>query len=93
MQSVMSMADIQKVKGTNGIKVVSTFSGCGGACLGLEMAGYDVLWANEFIEAARDTYAANHDGVILTGDDIRTVSGADILKDIKMERGELDLLE
>ena len=93
MQTVMSMADIQKVKGTNGIKVVSTFSGCGGACLGLEMAGYDILWANEFIEAARDTYAANHDGVILTGDDIRTVSGADILKDIKMQRGELDLLE
>jgi DNA (cytosine-5)-methyltransferase 1 len=87
------MSDIQKVKGTNGIKVVSTFSGCGGACLGLEMAGYDVLWANEFIEAARDTYAENHNDVILTGEDIRTVSGSDILRDIKMERGELDLLE
>lgn len=91
--SVMSMEEIQKIKGTNNLKVVSTFSGCGGACLGLEMAGYDILWANEFIEAARDTYAANHAGVILTGADIRTVTGADILKDINMKRGELDLFE
>lgn len=87
------MAEVAKVKGTNNLKVVSTFSGCGGACLGLEMAGYEILWANEFIEAARDTYAANHDGVILTGADIRTISGADILKDINMNRGEIDLFE
>jgi DNA (cytosine-5)-methyltransferase 1 len=91
--SVMSMEEIQKIKGSNNLKVVSTFSGCGGACLGLEMAGYEILWANEFIEAARDTYEANHSGVILTGADIRTVSGVDILKDINMKRGEIDLFE
>jgi len=87
------MSEIAKVKGTNGFKVVSTFSGCGGVCLGLEMAGYEVLWANEFIEAARDTYKENHPGVILTGEDIRTIKGKDILEAIGLERGELDLLE
>jgi len=91
--SVPSMSEITKVKGTNGFKVVSTFSGCGGVCLGLEMAGYEVLWANEFIEAARDTYKENHPGVILTGEDIRTIKGKDILEAIGLERGELDLLE
>lgn len=91
--SVPSMSEIAKVKGTNGFKVVSTFSGCGGVCLGLEMAGYEVLWANEFIEAARDTYKENHPGVILTGEDIRTIKGKDILEAIGLERGELDLLE
>lgn len=91
--SVPSMADVAKVSGTNGFNLVSTFSGCGGACLGFKMAGYKVLWANEFIEAARDTYELNHPGVILNGEDIRTVSGSDILSAIKLGRGEIDLLE
>lgn len=91
--SVPSMADVAKVSGTNGFNLVSTFSGCGGACLGFKMAGYKVLWANEFIEAARDTYQLNHPGVILNGEDIRTVSGSDILSAIKLGRGEIDLLE
>jgi DNA (cytosine-5)-methyltransferase 1 len=87
------MKEISKVAGTNGFTVVSTFSGCGGVCLGLKMAGYRVLWANEFIEAARDTYKANHPEVILTGEDIRLVPGVTILETLGMKRGELDLLE
>jgi DNA (cytosine-5)-methyltransferase 1 len=91
--SVPSMKDVARVVGTNGFKAVSTFSGCGGVCLGLEMAGYEVLWANEFIEAARDTYKANHPGVILSGEDIRNVPGSSILEAIGLARGELDLFE
>lgn len=91
--SVPTMSEVAAVKGSNGYKVVSTFSGCGGVCLGLEMAGYEVLWANEFIEAARDTYEKNHPGVILSGADIRTVKGNDILEAVGLKRGELDLLE
>ena len=48
----------------NGYNVVSTFSGCGGSCLGFKMAGFKVLWANEFIPAAQDTYRANHKGTM-----------------------------
>lgn len=90
---VPSMEEIAAVRGTNGLKMVSTFSGCGGSCLGFEMAGYDVLWASEFVEAARDVYRLNHPGTILDGRDIRSVKAEDILAQIGMEPGELDVFE
>ena len=77
----------------NGLNVVSTFSGCGGTCLGYEMAGYKVLWASEFVEAARDVYALNHPDTLLDERDIRSVEGRDILSAIKMKVGEVDVLE
>ena len=43
---VPSMAEIAIVP-KNGYSVVSTFSGCGGSCLGYRIAGFDMLWANE----------------------------------------------
>ena len=58
------MAEIAAIP-KNGYKVVSTFSGCGGSCLGFEMAGFEVLWANEFIPAAQKTYLANHSDTAL----------------------------
>ena len=61
--AIPSMADIAAIRGTNGYKVVSTFSGCGGSCLGFEMAGFEVVWASEFVPEARDTYALNHPDV------------------------------
>lgn len=36
----------------NGYRVASTFSGCGGSCLGYRMRGFRVIWASEFIPAA-----------------------------------------
>lgn len=62
----------------NGLTVVSTFSGCGGSCLGFKMAGYRVLWANEFVPAAQDTYRANHPDTHLDTSDIRAVTAASI---------------
>lgn len=87
-----SMSDVELARGTTGLTVVSTFSGCGGSCLGFEMAGYRVLWANEFVEAARETYAANHRETILDGRDIRQVKPEEILSAIGLARGELDVL-
>ena len=60
-------------------RVVSTFSGAGGSCLGYEQAGYDVVWANEFIPAAPATYAANHTDTILDTRDIREITPGAIL--------------
>lgn len=87
------MAEIAERVGSNGLTVVSTFSGCGGSCLGFEMAGYRVLWASEFVEAARNVYALNHPGVILDGRDIRDVKPEDILSAIGKQQGEVDVLE
>lgn len=86
------MAEIAAVEG-NGLTAVSTFSGCGGGCLGLKMAGYKILWASEFIEAAAETYAANNPEVPLSTSDIREVKSAQILQATGLEQGELDLLE
>lgn len=72
---------------------VSTFSGGGGSSTGLRMAGVKPLWANEFVLAARETYSANWPDTIVSGDDIRTVTGSAILAAIGAERGEVDILE
>jgi DNA (cytosine-5)-methyltransferase 1 len=77
----------------NGFNVVSTFSGCGGSCLGFKMAGFRHLWASEFIEAARDTYRTNFPAVTLDGRDIREVSVEDILTATGLAPGQLDVLE
>lgn len=75
----------------NGYCIVSTFSGCGGSCLGFKMAGYQVLWANEFIPAAQETYRANHKSTYLSTQDIRTVKASDIRSIIGDV--EIDVLE
>lgn len=78
----------------NGLTVASTFSGCGGSSLGYRIAGFKVLWASEFIEAARDSYVANTSaGTILDARDIRTVKPEEILRVCKLKKGQLDLLD
>jgi DNA (cytosine-5)-methyltransferase 1 len=86
------MDEIRRIT-PNGFNVISTFSGCGGSCLGYRMAGYRVLWANEFVSAARDTYKANYPDGIVDGRDIRTVQPNEILKAVSLEQGDLDLLD
>ena len=70
---------------------VSTFSGSGGGCLGLKLAGFDVRWASEFIPAAAEVYRMNHPNTILSTDDIREVAPDDICESIGTE--EIDVLE
>lgn len=90
---VPTMAEIAAMP-WNGFNVVSTFAGCGGSSTGYRMAGFRVLWANEFIDAARETYRANaRAGTIVDGRDVRTVSGADILAATGLQVGELDVFD
>ena len=90
--TVPTMAEIERIP-WNGYNVVSTFSGGGGSCLGYRMAGFRVLWANEFVEEAQKTYRANHPGVILNTKDIRTVTPEEILQEIGMKPGDVDLFD
>lgn len=90
--SVPSMTEIAALP-WNGLRVVSTFSGGGGSCLGYRMAGYRVVWANEFIPAAQETYRLNHPTSILDTRDIRTVRPEEILEATGLVRGELDLFD
>lgn len=89
---IPSMAEIAALP-KNGLSLVSTFSGCGGSCLGYEMAGFKPGWASEFIPEARRTYLQNHPGVHVDDRDIRRVKPEEILERIGKKRGELDVLE
>ncbi|QDV89499.1 Modification methylase HaeIII [Phycisphaerae bacterium RAS2] len=89
---VPSMAEIASVA-DSGYRALSLFAGCGGSCLGYRMAGVRVIWANEFIPAARETYAANHPGAVIDARDIRTIKPEDVLDAINLRAGELDLLD
>jgi len=78
----------------NGFKVASTFSGCGGSCTGYRMAGFKVVWANEFVPAAQNSYRANmQPDCILDCRDIHAVSHEDILSATGLKAGELDLFD
>jgi DNA (cytosine-5)-methyltransferase 1 len=87
------MSEIARIK-PNGLKVISTFAGGGGSSLGYRMAGFKVLWASEFIDAARDVYQANAaPGTIVDGRDIREVDPVEIMRTVGIAPGELDILD
>src|SRR5947209_7961842 len=71
---------------------VDLFSGCGGLTLGLKQAGFDVLGAVEVDPAAVETYKANHSDVLVKHTDIRKLSAKGLRLELKLRRGELDLL-
>lgn len=77
----------------NGFSVVSTFSGGGGSCLGYRMAGFRVIWANEFIKSAQETYRANFPDTYLDKRDIRQIEAADILRQTNLKAGDIDLFD
>lgn len=77
----------------HGLRHVSTFSGCGGSCLGFRMAGWSTVWASEFVPAARETYLANRPGSHVDARDIRLVTAEQILEQTGLQKGELDVFE
>lgn len=90
---VPTMAEIREIP-WNGFNAVSTFSGGGGSSTGYRMAGFRVLWASEFVEAARKAYAANKAPyTVVDGRDIRQVQPEDILEATGLKPGELDLFD
>jgi DNA (cytosine-5)-methyltransferase 1 len=86
------MAEIAAVP-ESGLTVVSTFSGAGGSCLGYRMAGFRVLWANDFHPNAAESYRLNHPGTIVDARDVREISGSEILEAVGLAEGEVDLLD
>lgn len=90
---VPSMAEINALP-WNGYKVASTFSGAGGSCTGYRMAGFKVVWANEFVPAAQASYKANAaEDCYLDCRDIKHVQPQEILDQCGLKQGELDLFD
>ena len=89
---IPSIAEIEALP-KNGYDVASTFSGGGGSCFGYRMAGFNVVWANEFVPIAQESYRRNHPSTILDCRDIKQVSAKDVLKAMGKDVGELDVFD
>jgi len=87
MKTQLDLSEINSLP-KNNYKVVSLFSGCGGSSLGYKLNGCNVVLANEFVKEAQEVYSLNHPTTILLKDDIRNISGGDILKLINLQKYE-----
>lgn len=72
------------------IIAVDLFCGAGGLTTGLKAAGIDVVGGVEFDSDAANTYRANHPHTHLFQQDIKSLSGNDILKTLGVAK--IDLL-
>jgi DNA (cytosine-5)-methyltransferase 1 len=71
---------------------ISLFCGAGGCSLGFKQAGYSILYANDKDVAAVKTYKENFPEAVCSNEDINSLNFDDILADIGMKSGELDIL-
>jgi DNA (cytosine-5)-methyltransferase 1 len=71
---------------------IDLFSGCGGMTEGLKQAGFMVAGAVEIDALAAETYKLNHKGIKVWQKDIRDIGPAEILKELNLRSGEVDLL-
>ena len=72
---------------------ISFFSGGGGSSCGYKLAGGDCRFVNEFQQVAMDDYLANWPGTPNIRDDIKNVTGQQIMEMTGLKVGELDLLD
>ena len=72
---------------------ISFFSGGGGSSAGYKLAGGNCLFVNEFQRVAMDTYLANWPGTPNICDDIKNVTGQQIMEMTGLQVGELDILD
>lgn len=71
---------------------MSFFSGAFGLDIGLEQAGFDVIWANEIEKDFVNTIKANRPGVNVCQGDMTTLDPKAIMKELNLKPGELDLM-
>ena len=71
---------------------IDLFSGCGGLSLGLRRAGFRVIAAIDNDSLSSDTYRMNHPRTHLIKDDIKSIDPSEMMGELKLEVGDLDLL-
>ncbi|MDK2464717.1 MAG: DNA cytosine methyltransferase [Candidatus Korarchaeota archaeon] len=73
------------------LAAVDLFSGAGGASLGFLQAGFRMLAAVDIDRRACGTYARNIPGVEVLREDVRGLSGEDVLSSVGLGVGEVDV--
>jgi DNA (cytosine-5)-methyltransferase 1 len=73
-------------------RAIDLFSGCGGLTVGLKKAGFNVVGAVESDALAVSTYRENHPLVRLWDNDIRDIDPANMMEELELKPGDLDLL-
>lgn len=74
-------------------QVISLFAGVGGSSTGYKMAGLNVVASVEFLDYQAENYRLNHPGTRLYQADIRKLNPAEVLADLGLSVGELDVLD
>ena len=64
------------------LRAIELFAGCGGMSLGLQRAGFEIVYANEINEVAVKTYKKNFPEVFVQEEDIRKVDPTLVKKQI-----------
>ncbi|MBQ8784534.1 MAG: DNA cytosine methyltransferase [Alphaproteobacteria bacterium] len=68
---------------------IDLFAGVGGLSLGFELAGFKVLWANEYNKSIANAYKKNHPDTIVDSRDIRDI---DIVKEFSKYVDQIDVV-
>jgi len=71
---------------------LSLFTGAYGLDIGLEKAGFDVVWANELEDVFCKTVKLNKPDVEIESGDINQIDPLEVLKKVGYKRGEITLL-
>jgi DNA (cytosine-5)-methyltransferase 1 len=74
------------------LSAIDLFSGCGGSAIGFNMAGFQIMAAIDVDENATKTYSQNFPNTNVITEDIRYISGKQLLKLIKLKKRQLSVL-
>ena len=93
MYQPYNMKDVLEASSKELFTVISTFAGGGGSSTGYRLAGAKILAVNEFVESAQETYKSNYPDTPILPDDIKKLTGEDLLRTAGISKGELDILD
>ena len=88
-----TLDDLEKSANRKLFTYISFFAGGGGSSAGYKLAGGDCKFVNEFQQVAVDTYLANWPNTPHICDDIKNISGKQIIEMTGIQEGELDILD